>query len=135
MALDYGKRRIGLAISDPLGITAQPLPTFQRVRLREDLSALARLVREREVTCLVFGDPKYMSGDMSPLAEAMREFAAKLAELTGITPVFWDERLTSSQAHRLLSEEKLTREERKGKVDSIAATLLLESYLQSLSYE
>lgn len=84
---------------------------------------------------LVFGDPKYMSGDMSPLSKAMREFAGKLAEQTGIEPVFWDERLTSSQAHRLLSEERLTREERKGKVDSIAATLLLESYLQSLSYE
>ncbi len=135
LALDYGKRRIGLAISDALGITAQPLPTFQRGRLREDLSSLVRLIREREVARLVFGDPKYMSGDMSPLAEAMREFAGKLREQTGIEPIFWDERLTSSQAHRLLSEEGMTREERKGKVDSIAATLILESYLQSLSYE
>ncbi len=65
----------------------------------------------------------------------MREFAGKLREQTGIEPIFWDERLTSSQAHRLLSEEGITREERKGKVDSIAATLILESYLQSLSYE
>lgn len=135
LALDYGKRRIGLAISDPLGITAQPLPTFQRGRLREDLSGLARLIRERGVNRLVFGDPKYMSGDMSPLAEAMREFAGKLAEQTGIEPVFWDERLTSSQAHRLLSEEGMSREDRKGKVDAIAATLLLESYLQSLSFD
>jgi putative Holliday junction resolvase len=76
-----------------------------------------------------------MSGDLSPLGEAVREFAAKLSGQTGVETVFWDERLTSSQAHRLLSEEGLKREERKGKVDSIAATLLLESYLQSLTNE
>jgi putative Holliday junction resolvase len=70
---------------------------------------------------------------MSPLALAVREFAEKLSTQTGVACVYWDERLTSSQAHRLLAEEGFTREERKGKVDSIAATLLLESYLQSLS--
>ncbi len=132
LALDYGKRRIGLAISDPLGITAQPLPTLLRRRIRDDLAQLAQLVRDREVTTVVIGDPKYMSGDLSPLALDARDFAARLQPHLGFAPVFWDERFTSSQAHRLLDEHGLSREERKGKVDSIAATLILESYLDSL---
>ncbi len=132
LALDYGKRRIGLAISDPLGITAQPLPTFTRGRVRQDLASLTRLAREREITLFLVGDPKYMSGDESPLAADAREFAAKLHAQSGIPVQFWDERLTSSQAHRLLDQDGLKREDRKGKVDAIAATLLLESYLLSL---
>lgn len=132
LALDYGKRRIGLAISDALGITAQPLPTFNRGRVREDLAALSKLAKDREVTLFLVGDPKYMSGDLSPLAADAREFAARLETLSGIGVKFWDERLTSSQAHRLLDEEGLKREDRKGKVDAIAAALLLESYLHSL---
>jgi putative Holliday junction resolvase len=130
--MDYGKRRIGLAVSDPLGITAQPLPTLRRGRIREDLVQLKQLIQDREILTVIMGDPKYMSGDLSPLAVEAREFAARLDALTGMQTVFWDERLTSTQAHRLLDEDGLSREERKGKVDSIAATLLLESYLQSL---
>jgi putative Holliday junction resolvase len=132
LALDFGKRRIGLAVSDVLGITAQPLPTYVRTRLREDIQFLAKLVREQEVARLVFGDPKYMSGDLSRQSEAVREFAERLGETTRVEVVFWDERLTSSQAHRVLDEYGMTREERKGKVDQLAATLILEGYLQSL---
>lgn len=132
MALDFGKRRIGLAVSDALGVTAQPLPTYVRTRIREDIAWLTRLVREKEVARLVFGDPKYMSGDLSRQSEAVREFASRLGEATQVEVVFWDERLTSSQAHRVLDEYGMTREERKGKVDQLAATLILEGYLQSL---
>jgi putative Holliday junction resolvase len=132
LGLDFGKRRIGLAISDPLGITAQPLPTYSRTRIREDLSALARLAREYQVTLFVFGDPKYMSGDESRQSESVKEFAERLHQQTQIPVHFWDERLTSSQAHRLLDESGFTREQRKGKVDAIAASLILEGYLQSL---
>jgi putative Holliday junction resolvase len=132
LALDFGKRRIGLAVSDALGVTAQPLPTYVRTRVREDVQFLTRLVREQEVTRLVFGDPKYMSGDLSRQSEAVREFAKRLGQAAQVEVVFWDERLTSSQAHRVLDEYGMRREERKGKVDQLAATLILEGYLQSL---
>lgn len=135
LALDFGKRRIGLALSDPFGVTAQPLPTYTRVRVREDIAWLGQLAREREVGLFVFGDPKYMSGDLSKQSEAVREFAARLEQHTKLPIVFWDERLTSSQAHRVLDEYGLTREERKGKVDQLAATMILEGYLQSLDHQ
>jgi putative holliday junction resolvase len=132
LAMDFGKRRIGLAISDGLGITAQPLPTYTRARIREDIATLSKLARDRDVTLFVFGNPKYMSGDESRQSEAVKEFAERLSENSGIPVHFWDERLTSSQAHRLLDESGFSREQRKGKVDQIAAALILEGYLQSL---
>jgi putative Holliday junction resolvase len=135
LGLDFGKRRIGLALSDPFGVTAQPLPTYTRVRVREDISYLAQLAREREVSLFVFGDPKYMSGDLSRQSEAVREFASRLEQFSTIPVVFWDERLTSSQAHRVLDEYGLSRQERKGKVDQLAATMILEGYLQSLDHQ
>lgn len=133
LALDYGKRRIGLALSDLLGIMAQPMPTLHRRRIREDLDRLAKTATENNVIRFVFGDPKYMSGDESPLGADVREFAARLEERCGIPVVFYDERLTSSEAHRYLADQKLTRQQKKGKVDQIAAALILESYLESIS--
>ncbi|WP_031498391.1 Holliday junction resolvase RuvX [Bryobacter aggregatus] len=135
LGLDFGKRRIGLAISDALGYTAQPLGTYSRVRVREDIGYLAQLAEERGVTLFVFGDPKYMSGDQSRQSATMKEFAERLGQATKIPIVFWDERLTSSQAHRLLDEDGLSREQRKGKVDQIAAALILEGYMHSLEQE
>lgn len=135
MALDFGKRRIGLALSDPMGVLARPLPTYHRTRVREDIAYLARLARKEQVGLFVFGDPKYMSGELSQQSGQVREFAARLEEATSIPIHFWDERLTSSQAHRVLDEYGLTREQRKGKVDQLAATLILEGYLQSLDHQ
>jgi len=135
LGLDFGKRRIGLALSDPLGITVQPLPTYNRVRVREDIGYLAQLARDREITTFVFGDPKYMSGDLSRQSADVREFADRLALATKLPIVFWDERLTSSQAHRVLDEYGLNREERKGKVDQLAAAMILEGYLHSLDHQ
>jgi putative holliday junction resolvase len=135
LALDFGKRRIGLALSDPFGVTAQPLPTYTRARVREDIAYLADLAREKEVSLFVFGDPKYMSGDLSKQSEAVREFAGRLEQYTKLPILFWDERLTSSQAHRVLDEYGLTRQERKGKVDQLAATMILEGYLHSLDHQ
>ena len=135
LALDFGKRRIGLALSDPFGVTAQPLPTYTRARIREDIAYLAELAREKEVSLFVFGDPKYMSGDLSKQSEAVREFATRLEQYTKLPILFWDERLTSSQAHRVLDEYGLTRQERKGKVDQLAATMILEGYLHSLDHQ
>jgi len=135
LGLDFGKRRIGLAISDALGYTAQPLSTYTRTRIRQDITYLVQLAKQREIVLFVFGDPKYMSGDESRQSASVKEFAARLALSTPIPIVFWDERLTSTQAHRLLDEEGgLKREDRKGKVDQIAASLILDGYLVSLEY-
>jgi putative Holliday junction resolvase len=131
LALDVGKRRIGLAISDPLGITAQGLDTLQRTNLRQDLASLGHLVKEYEVQLLLVGDPLHMSGRDSRQAEYTREFAAKLADRTGVPVKFWDERLTSVAAGRVLRESGISIEKRARAIDRLAAVLLLESYLDS----
>src|ERR671921_135512 len=93
LALDVGKRRIGLAISDPLGITAQGLPTLERTTIREDLTRLANLTSENEVSLFLVGDPLHMSGDKSRQAQYIRDFAERLTDRTGVPAQFWDERL------------------------------------------
>src|SRR5215208_6281073 len=95
LALDLGKRRIGLALSDGLGITAQGLPTLQRTRIREDLDALQALISERDVTLILLGNPVHMSGKEGRQAEYVREFGDRLAERTGVEVRYWDERLTT----------------------------------------
>lgn len=130
--MDLGKRRIGLAISDELGITAQGLPTLQRTRIREDLDALARLIADRNVTLVLMGHPIHMSGAESRQAAYTREFAEKLAAQTGVEIRLWDERWTSVQAERMLKESGISIEKRAQAVDRISAVILLESYLDSL---
>jgi putative Holliday junction resolvase len=132
LALDVGKRRIGLAISDALGITAQGLPTFARTRIREDLSRLTELMREREVTLLLIGKPLHMSGQNSRQSEYTVEFAERLRQKSGLPIVYWDERLTTVEAERVLRAGGATLEQRKKAVDRLAAVLLLESYLDSI---
>ncbi len=134
LALDVGKRRIGLAISDELGITAQGLPTVERTRIRDDLDALARLIAGRSVTRVLIGDPVHMSGADSRQAAYTREFANKLAARTGVAVEFWDERWTSVQAERLLKESGISIGKRARAVDRLSAVILLQSYLDSLSY-
>jgi putative Holliday junction resolvase len=129
LALDVGKRRIGLALSDPLGITAQGLPTLQRTNIREDLAALGELIREREVTLLLVGKPLHMSGDESRQSEYTRDFAQRLQEKTGIEVRFWDERLTTVEAQRVLKESGVSIEKRARAVDRLSAVILLESFL------
>jgi putative Holliday junction resolvase len=131
LALDVGKKRIGLAVSDPLGITAQGLPTLHRTRIREDLEELDRLCREYEVALLLIGHPLHMSGDESRQAVYTREFADRLAERTHIPLQFLDERLTTVQAERVLRESGISIEKRAKAVDQLAAVLLLQSYLDS----
>ncbi len=127
--MDLGKRRIGLAVSDELGITAQGLPTLQRSRIREDLDALVNLVAEKNVQMIVMGNPLHMSGRQSRQAEYTREFAERLGERTGLPVEFWDERLTSVEAGRVLRESGISIEKRAAAVDKLSAVLLLESYL------
>lgn len=131
MALDFGKKRIGLAVSDPLGITAQGLDTLHRSRIREDLDALAKLAEQYDVSLFVMGLPLHMSGRESRQAEHTRNFAEKLARRTGVAVEFWDERWTSVQAERVLKESGISIEKRGQAVDRLSAVLLLDSYLDA----
>lgn len=133
LALDLGKKRIGLALSDPLGITAQGLPTFERTRIREDLDALAGIVSENEVTLILMGHPLHMSGTESRQGVYTREFAERLHQHTGIEVKMWDERLTSVAANRVLRESGISIEKRARAVDRLSAVILLSSYLDSLA--
>lgn len=130
--MDLGKRRIGLAISDPLGITAQGLRTLERKRIRDDLDTLAAVIRDYEVSMILMGNPVHMSGDESRQSQYTRDFAERLSKYTGIPVKFWDERWTSMQAERVLKESGISIEKRARAVDRMSAVLLLESYLDSL---
>lgn len=129
LALDVGKKRIGLAVSDELGLTAQGMDTLERKRIREDLESLRCIALERRVGLLLIGKPLHMSGDESRQSEYTREFAERLGNHLKLPVVFWDERLTSAEAERLLREGGATLAQRKKAVDRMAAVLLLESYL------
>jgi putative Holliday junction resolvase len=128
---DVGDRRIGLAISDPLGYTAQPLFTLHRTNRRADFKWLARVLRKHGVTEAVVGNPLYMSGDQSPQATKAQAFAEELRTEFGITVHLWDERLTTTQAHRHLDEAGHAAMGRKGIIDQVAAVLILQSFLDS----
>src|SRR5277367_1149955 len=131
LALDLGKKRIGMALSDPLGITAQGLPTLERTRIREDLAALTALIEEREVALILMGNPLHMSGAEGRQAAYTREFAARLEKVSGKEVKFWDERLTTVEAQRVLRQSGISIEKRARAVDQLSAVILLESYLDS----
>ena len=131
MALDLGKKRIGLALSDPLGITAQGLATLQRIRIREDMAALKELCEARDVRLILMGFPLNMSGTEGRQVAYTREFAERLKECTGIDVCYWDERLTSVEAGRVLRDSGISIEKRAKAVDRLAAVILLQSYLEA----
>ena len=131
LALDLGKRRIGLAISDELGITAQGLETLERTKIRQDLAQLAQLVAEKNVSLILMGNPLHMSGREGRQAEYTHEFAERLTQATGVPIQYWDERLTSVEAERVLRESGISIQKRAQAVDRLAAVILLESYLDS----
>jgi putative Holliday junction resolvase len=125
-----GNRRIGVAVSDELGLTAQPVMTLERRRSRrEDLRSLGRLCRRYGVVGIVVGNPIHLSGEESPQAEKTRAFAAELGELTGLPIHFWDERLTSREAHQILYEAGRERQSHRQVVDQVAATLILQEFM------
>lgn len=131
MALDLGKRRIGLALSDQLGITAQGLETLQRTNIRSDLAQLARIISEHSVSRILIGNPLHMSGREGRQAEHAHDFGARLQAATGLPVEFWDERLTTVEAQRVLRQSGISIEKRAQAVDRLAAVILLESYLDS----
>lgn len=130
LALDVGKRRIGLAVSDELGITAQGIQTLERKRIREDLARLKQIAERWNVGKLLVGRPLHMSGSESAQSEYTNEFAGRVANHLGLPLEFWDERLTTAEAERMLRSAGASLDERKKAVDRLAAVLLLESYLE-----
>ncbi len=129
MALDIGMRRIGVAISDVLGITAQGLPTFQRNTLKEDVARMARYAQEQDAGAIVVGNPLHMSGRDSRQGEYVKDFAERLAERSGIPVQLWDERLTTVEATRVLKESGVSQQKRAKAIDRLSAVLILQSYL------
>ena len=133
LALDLGKKRIGLAISDELGFTAQGLETIERQGRRDDIETLRRLVAERGVTKFLLGDPLHMSGDASRQGDYTREFASELERKTGLPIEFRDERWTSREAERTIRGEGVANGRRKPTIDKLSAVILLQSYLDEMA--
>ena len=131
LAVDLGSRRIGLALSDPLGLTAQGLETMERRNKRQNMNYLKSLARRHGVKLILIGDPMNMDGSRGPAAEAAEAFAASLRNHVEAEVRLWDERLTTVEADRVLREAGVRREERAKRVDQVAAVVLLESFLQT----
>ena len=130
LGLDIGSRRIGVAVSDELGLTAQPVLTLERrSSKRDDLRSLARLCRRFGVVGIVVGNPVHLSGEPSPQAAKNQAFAAALGELSGLPIHLWDERLTTREAHEILYEAGHARQKHRKVVDQVAAMLILQSFL------
>jgi len=131
LGLDVGSKTIGVAITDPLGITAQGLETLRRKNKRLDFEQLARLVRNYEVSEIVVGYPLRLSGLEGRQSEKMQLFAEELRKKFGLPVHLWDERLTSSQANRILREAELSIKKRAQAVDRLAAVLILQSWMEA----
>jgi putative Holliday junction resolvase len=131
MALDVGSKRIGVAVSDPLGITAQGVDTIQRQNKRRDLEALRQVLAKYEVREIVVGLPLRLSGAEGTQSEKMRRFADDLRAHFGLTVHLWDERWTSTEANRLLRETDLSIKKRGQAVDRMAAILILQSWMEA----
>ncbi|MSV30209.1 MAG: Holliday junction resolvase RuvX [Bryobacterales bacterium] len=134
LALDLGKRRIGLAVSDELGMTAQGIHTLERSNMRTDIGELKRLIEARGITSILIGNPLHMSGKEGRQTGWVREFAATLERKTGLNVKLWDERLTTVEASRVLRSSGISIEKRARAIDQLAAVILLQSYLDALDY-
>ncbi len=133
LGLDVGARRIGVALSDELGLLAAPLTTVQVRRRREDraLAEIAAIAREKGVEAVVVGLPTSLNGSEGPQAAIVRDFAARLAPLLDVPIAFGDERYTTAEAERLLLDRRLSREERRERIDAAAAAIMLQSFLDT----
>lgn len=136
LGLDYGSKTVGVAVSDPLKITAQTVETIVRKeenKLRKTLARIEELVKEYEVESIVLGLPKNMNNSLGDRAEKTMEFRSMVERRTGLPVVLWDERLTTVAAERTLIESSVRRENRKDYIDQIAASFILQGYLDARS--
>lgn len=133
LGLDVGQKTVGVAISDPLGFTAQGITTIRRTKKSEDIEAVKRICDEYSVETIVIGLPKNMDGSIGFAGEKIKEFSEFLKEAVDLEIVFWDERLTTVAAHRAMLEADLSRGKRKKIVDKVAATYILQGYLDRIS--
>ena len=138
MGLDYGSKTVGVAVSDPLGITAQGVEIIRREKeskLRQTLARIEALIKEYQVESIVLGFPKNMNNTIGDRAEKSLAFKEMLEKRTGLTVIMWDERLTTVEANRTLIEGKVRREDRSKYVDMLAAVYILQGYLDSRSFK
>ena len=133
LALDHGTKRIGIALSDELKMIATPLEFVPAEPFTDFVKRLKEIIREKEVELILIGMPRNMDGSYGPAALKVQEFIAVLKDLVAIPIKTWDERLTSAQAQRFLIQGGVRRQERKEKVDKMAASILLQSYLDSVA--
>lgn len=136
MGLDYGSKTVGVAVSDPLGLTAQGIEIVRRKsenKLRQTLARIEEIAKEYGVEKIVLGFPKHMNNDIGERAEKSLKFKEMLERRTGLPVVMWDERLTTVEADRTMMETGIRRENRKEYVDMIAAVFILQGYLDYLS--
>jgi putative Holliday junction resolvase len=134
LGLDIGEKRIGIAISDELGYTAQGMRVLNRSGLEDDLTVLRELIKETEATEVVVGLPKNMDGSLGESAQKVLSFAKKVEESFSIPVILWDERWTTAEATRLLVDADISRSKRRKVVDKLAAVLILQGYLDSLEH-
>ena len=135
LGLDYGSKTVGVAVSDPLGLTAQSVETIwrkQENKLRQTLARIEELAAEYQAEKIVLGLPKNMNNTIGERAEKTLEFREMLERRTGLPVVMWDERLTTVEAERTLMEASVRRENRKQYLDQLAAVFILQGYLDSL---
>jgi len=131
LAIDYGKKRFGLAMSDPLGLTAQGLPTIVSGGRQKDLEQIAEIVRENGVEKIVVGLPRKMDGSLGLAAREVLAFVEEVKTHLDLPVITWDERLSSKRAEREMISADLSRAKRKGRRDKIAAQLILQSFLDA----
>jgi len=132
LAIDHGSKRIGIAVSDELKMIAQPLEYILAEPADKFMVRLQELIRDKEVDLILVGMPRNMDGSYGPAAQKVQEFVAVLKGAVSVPIKLWDERLTSSQANRVLIQGNVRRDKRKEKVDAMAAAILLQSYLDGL---
>jgi putative holliday junction resolvase len=130
LGLDVGSVRIGVALSDPLGITAQPLEVIERKRV-DPFGRIASLVAEHEVTSIVVGWPLRLDGTEGPAVESVRQFVDELGSKVSVPIERWDERLSTAEAERIMLQGGARRVQRKAGIDKLAAALILQSYLDA----
>jgi putative holliday junction resolvase len=132
LALDIGKRRIGVAVSDPLGLVARPVQTLQSVSLNADAENVTRIAREMEAEMIVVGDPLHMSGGAGTMSNRAHRFGEVLHKASGLPVDYCDERLTSVEAQRILQESGVSPRKAREQIDAVAAAVILQSYLNTL---